>query len=138
MFLDSIISNYMIWPAFCNLFCCNMNYCETGLFYDWENCVAQRREHWDAWPNAFQILEIYSAHVWQLTLKKITHFEKKIQSALNLGPNQRTLNNFYLTLTTYQFTIWETFTSLQCGRHLPVYNLVDTYQFTVRETLTSL
>ena len=25
--------------------------------------------------------------MWQRTLKKITHFEKKIQSALNLGPN---------------------------------------------------
>ena len=27
--------------------------------------------------------------------EKITHFEKKFQSALNLGPNQRTLKNFF-------------------------------------------
>ena len=27
--------------------------------------------------------------------KKITHFEKKFQSGLNLGPNQRTLKHFY-------------------------------------------
>lgn len=32
--------------------------------------------------------------MWQRTFKKITHFEKKNPSALNSGPNQRTLSFF--------------------------------------------
>ena len=38
----------------------------------------------------FTIKQLVDRHCGN-ALEKITHFEKKFQSALNLGPNQRTL-----------------------------------------------
>ena len=39
--------------------------------------------------------------VWQRTLKKLRTLKKKFQSALNLGPNQRTLKNVKSVLRVY-------------------------------------